>query len=365
MSSEIEVEMSEAPDSRLNSRAELDNAINDTVGRAVTAITENFDKKFNERFQKLEKLLEDSRRSQPTTPAPSASEPLPSFEPSEPVEPVSLPSDITRPLSKVTVHPPKPFDGKAEYVEPFLRKMKQYLLLCRVPLTEQVELAATFLEGAPDKLWATESDVLSSLRAPGPIQWGDFNNFLQMHFGKLLPMSDYFREYEECAQRNSVTEYVARLKTCVNKLKGTYLAPAEGSVVMKFLRGLKPEVARFVNQNAPRGWWQEGDLDKVYAEALNFETNQTAMSRNLMMTDRAPAAQRLDSQFVDSGVKKPGQKRKREAKESGSDVAKSHNPDKSIRIPDKEFQRRLKAKRCVMCGKEKHGPCTKKDPTPF
>ena len=95
-------------------------------------------------------------------------------------------------------------------------------------------------------------------------------------------------------QRNSVTDYVACLKACVNKLKGTYRAPSEGSVVMKFPRGLKLEVAKFVNQNAPHGWWQEGDVDKVL-----------------------------------------------------------------------EFQRRLKAKRCVMCGKEKHGRCDKKDATPF
>ena len=54
---------------------------------------------------------------------------------------------------------------------------------------------------------------------------------------------------------------------------------------------------------------------------------------------------------------------KMEAKDS-SDV-KMSNPDRSVQTPDKEFQRRLKAKRCVLCGKEKHGRRDKKDPTPF
>ena len=44
------------------------------------------------------------------------------------------------------------------------------------------------------------------------------------------------------------------------------------------------------------------------------------------------------------------------------------NPDKAVRIPDypdEEFKRRQNAKRCVMCGKQKHGVCTNKDATPF
>ena len=48
-------------------------------------------------------------------------------------------------------------------------------------------------------------------------------------------------------------------------------------------------------------------------------------------------------------MKKPdkGAKRKHEAKDGSADVTMS-NPDKSVRIPDKEFQRRLKATRCVI-----------------
>ena len=116
----------------------------------------------------------------------------------------------------------------------------------------------------------------------------------------------------------------------VNNLKRTHLAPSEGSVVMKVLRGVKLKVAEFVNQNSPHGWWQEGDLDKVCAEALNFETKQTAMNRNKMKSERAHVLQNFDWPNTNPGMKRPviGAKRKLETKgASGTDEAMSHNPD--------------------------------------
>ena len=101
-----EVQMAEAPAADagqgLISRSELDNQINDTVGLALTLTRENFEKKLEERFSKVEKLLEDSRRANSTA-TPSASEPSFSLRhPSEPhadnLSPASPAPDITRPL---------------------------------------------------------------------------------------------------------------------------------------------------------------------------------------------------------------------------------------------------------------------------
>ena len=80
------------------------------------------------------------------------------------------------------------------------------------------------------------------------------------------------------------------------------------------------------------------------------------MIRSMMNSERVYTPQKTDWPNPDSGVKKPaadkGAKRKHEAKD-GSGDGKMTNPDKSVRIPDKEFQRGLKAKRCVMCNKGK------------
>ena len=79
-------------------------------------------------------------------------------------------------------------------------------------------------------------------------------------------------------QKSTVAEYVSRMKTCVNKLKGKYLEPSDGTVTVKFLRGLKPHIAKLCEDNAPDGWWKSSD--EVFAKALAFETNKAAMIGN-------------------------------------------------------------------------------------
>lgn len=68
-------------------------------------------------------------------------------------------AETAAPAVKVTVHPPKPFKGDLNECEHFIRKVKQYLKICKVPPSQHIDLAATYLEGQPDKLWATESEV--------------------------------------------------------------------------------------------------------------------------------------------------------------------------------------------------------------
>ena len=86
--------------------------------------------------------------------------------------------------------------------------------------------------------------------------WSDFESFLQRSFGKIAPMNESFRDFEEMKQTTTVADYVSRMKTTVNKLKGSYLCPADGQVTVKFLRGLKSGISRLVENAAPDGWWK-------------------------------------------------------------------------------------------------------------
>jgi hypothetical protein len=79
------------------------------------------------------------------------------------------------------VHPPKPFDGKRDGVEHFLRRLKKYLMLCRIPEASMLDYATTFLEGQADKQWASESNVLGVLKG-SPLTWSDFEHFLMTNF---------------------------------------------------------------------------------------------------------------------------------------------------------------------------------------
>lgn len=266
----------------------------------------------------------------------------------------------SRPPMKATVHPPKPFDGKpGSDVEHFLRKMKQYLHLCQVPSEEQLDFAAQYLEGQPDKLWYTEKDVIALTKSEA-LNWSDFENFLQRAFGKIAPMTDYFKEYEDLRQETTVIDYVSRMRTCVNKLKGSFLEPSEGTICVKFLRGLKPMIAKLVQNAAPDGWFTS--VDQVYAKALTFETNKAAMMDSLHDVGK-PTTEKKETTIPVKRKESPN------ASTSKFDLKKKKkgmsNPTKDVHIPRDEWVRRLKNKRCVMCGKPRHGECSDKVATPF
>ena len=268
----------------------------------------------------------------------------------------------SKPAMKATVHPPKPFDGGPGCdVEHFLRKVKQYLHLCQVPLEEQLDFAAQYLEGQPDKLWYTEKDVIA-LTKPEALDWSDFENFLQRAFGKIAPMTDYFKEYEDLKQETTVIDYVSRMRTCINKLKGSFLEPSEGTICVKFLRGLKPVIAKLVQNAAPDGWFTS--VDQVYAKALTFETNKAAMmDKNPLHDVGKPSNDKKEGNLMMKRKESPTASNQHDVKRKKK--GNMMNPSKDVHIPKDEWVRRLKNKRCVMCGKTRHGECQDKVATPF
>jgi hypothetical protein len=96
-----------------------------------------------------------------------------------------------------------------------------------------LDIASTFLEGQADKQWASESDDLGDLK-DGPLTWSNFEHFLLTNFRKIAPMTQYFKEYEACEQTTTVTDYVSRLRTCLNKLKWTFLEVSPGIAYVNF-----------------------------------------------------------------------------------------------------------------------------------
>lgn len=100
------------------------------------------------------------------------------------------------------------------------------------------------------------------------LSWRDFQSFLERNFGKIAPMAEYYKDFENMKQMSSVSDYVTCLKTCVNKSKGQYLQPSDGQVTVKVLRGLRPHIAKLIENNAPEGWWKSSD--EIFAKAFDF-----------------------------------------------------------------------------------------------
>jgi len=99
---------------------------------------------------------------------------------------------------------------------------------------------------------ACRMDILG-VSKDGPLTWSYFEPFLMTSFGKIEPMTQYFKDYEACEQTTTVTDYVSRLRTCLNNLKGTYLELSPGIACVKFLKGLRPDIAKLVQAAALMG----------------------------------------------------------------------------------------------------------------
>ena len=257
--------------------------------------------------------------------------------------------------ARPAVNAPKPFDGKISDCEHHLRKMHYYLKLCNLAECDYVDYASTYLEGQADKLWAAESDKFKILNN-GPVTWDQYCLTLRTNYGQIAPMTTYYREYENLSQTGTVVEYVARMKTVVSKLNGSILCPAEGQVIVHFLRNLKPAIARLCENNVPIGWWTS--LSQVFEKALTFETNKAAMLGSEVKSETKVTPS------ISVGVKSAGVK-KVKGKKGNAKGNESKNPDDKIFISKEEWARRKAASRCLMCGKIKHGTCTDKCAEPF
>lgn len=258
----------------------------------------------------------------------------------ETITPSSQERDFSSPTAKISLNPPKPFAGKGTDVEQFLRKLKQYLRLSKVSISEWVEYASTFLDGHPDKLWHSEYANLQ--QTMNPVPWEKFENFMHTTFGTIAPLSEAYKEYEHCKQTGTVAEFASRLRACALRLKGTFLEQSEGSLTIKFFNGLKPSILKLVEDSAPAGWWTS--TEQVFEKAINFELNQAAA----LGRPNVQSAQATEENVASSG------KRKTAKKSDPAGKPKKQKVTHDIYIPPEEFKRRQAAKRCTLCGQAGH-----------
>ena len=105
------------------------------------------------------------------------------------------------------------------------------------------------------------------------VDWNDFVVFMKRSFATMLPAR---RRYERLRQTGSVKDYVRGLVQTVRELEGTPYHPG-GSVFDDFIKGLRSDVRRFVEDHAPTGW--RTNIQDLYQKALDFEINGLASSR--------------------------------------------------------------------------------------
>ena len=78
-------------------------------------------------------------------------------------------------------------------------------------------------------------------------------------------------KYEALKHTGSVQEYIRELPKFRHEISSTPLATAEGDVMSRFLKNLKPTFKAYLENNAPEGWYQ--DAKSVFDKALHYEVN--------------------------------------------------------------------------------------------
>ena len=108
-----------------------------------------------------------------------------------------------------------------------------------------------------------------------------------------------------------------RLKVIIRELQGTHLNVAGGSAMVDFIEKLKPAVRQYVQDNAPKGWFQ--DVKQAYAKALNYELNGRA---ELQCDDVTCVSSHVSPSYGKSNAKREF---------AGKEVTASRNPAKKQR----------------------------------
>ena len=194
--------------------------------------------------------------------------------------------------------------------------------------------AVSFLSDWAEQLWQLEFDDLERAQGASSASWEQYDAFMLQSYGSLLPARDARDRYDALRQTGTVLGFVREIRQSVRELRGTPWHPG-GSVIVDYIGKLKPEVRRFVNDNAPVGWW--ADEKALFEKALTFELNRHV----------EPSGKPNESNVGASGSKRPAEA---EAEKKGA-AAKKQKSGKSnaVFIPKEEWAAQGKAGVCRLC----------------
>jgi hypothetical protein len=375
-----DVTMSEKSEEVLDRRA-IDEAIHDTVGKAFTVLTENFNKKFEEEFSKLKDTLGAPANNEPEKPSGEPSTSVSKDDVSrrsvretsgEAGDSIPLLMRVPRSneelderlLSRVKLGVPEKWNGERgkgrDDVRHFLRGVRRYMQLSGLPERLWGPYATSFLCGKALDLWELEFEDLERTEGMQAVTWPRFEQFMLSTYETLLPVREARERYDKLLQTGSVEDFVRNMRHCVRELEGTVLFPG-GSVIVDFIAKLKPDVRRFVQENAPEGWWKS--VNQLYQKALLFEMNQRAA-----VAVRGGADPAVPSVLGKRQAGGEGGKTSNTSKKKQKSAHVDANGDRGVYIPKKEWLARKAAKRCLRCGQEGHeaAKCTNaKTAAPF
>ena len=127
--------------------------------------------------------------------------------------------------------------------------------------------------GQRSVVWELELDDIVNEGGLSAVTWSKFESCMTEQYSSLMPERKARTKYDTLVHKDSVTTFVRGFRQCMRELSGTNFHPA-GSAMLDFLKKLKAPVRKYVQDNAPDGWYQ--NITQLYEKALNWEYNKQA-----------------------------------------------------------------------------------------
>ena len=236
----------------------------------------------------------------------------------------------------------------------FLNELSGYYEITLLPESVWALFARNYLAAKPRKLWDREVEHLHRMSGSKMLAWKDFETFMRRAYASVIPAREARHQYKQLQQTGSVKEFVREQTQLVRELESTPYHPG-GSVFDDFIDGLKPEVQRFVQDNAPAGWWTS--IKDLYQKALDFEMNSVACYKHRDLRHNENKADKSDVQGEsDSGSDSAsGTDSDSHSQEHEEPLLEpNHSGGKRPRVADDVYQARKGTQRCFRCGEAGH-----------
>ena len=127
--------------------------------------------------------------------------------------------------------------------------------------------------GQRSVVWELELDDIVNEGGLSAVTWSKFESCMTEQYSSLMPEREARTKYDTLVHKDSVATFVRDFRQCLRELSGTNFHPA-GSAMLDFLKKLKAPVRKYVQDNAPDGWYQ--NITQLYEKALNWEYNKQA-----------------------------------------------------------------------------------------
>ena len=184
---------------------------------------------------------------------------------------------------RIAISDPEKFSGSKNMdIRMWLKTLQRFFQDKNQPIAMYGRFAGHWLSGNALSLWECElNDLSDSGLSP---TWDMFKETMISYYGTVIPAREQRAKYLKCVQSGRVMDFVTELIVIIQTLKSTDFAPSPMDVVEHFINGLKADVTKYVEDNAPQGWWT--DPKPLYEKAIPYEVNQHSHATKIQAMPR-------------------------------------------------------------------------------